>query len=728
SYCYSYAICFRFTVSAENAQTPISPTPPAGIKVHLKRLLGSGANGFCHEVELIPLDCQDDRLQTTQMNESGYENLPRQAALKVLPFDVYQSKGTAIHREITTQRHLTHSNVLKLFWAYKEQRLQAVCLLLEYCSMGSLMDLFDSVRTSFTTPESMENDDSDKKTAHSNSLIHDPTTGVFPYSLSRTIFRGMMLGLSYLHDEHGIVHRDIKPSNVLLADGFVAKLSDFGLACSEQQCLTEKSQICGTPNYLAPEVFLKEGHSKASDCWAAGATLYFMLCGRPPFQSLLEQTDHFLTEKLEQRRVSGATVRQPSNRSAAVQVRSICRNLLWGRYTFRSSLNQAARQTICALLRRAPTARPTATKVLSMDFCTKSVNSRSVRIAEQAVVERGTWSSHTEASRYGLLDTRNECKTTDGQVGIQDSIERKHIPIDRVFDENRASSVENVTIDANEENISMHRTVRQVGDTVYTGNRAVYDVFKLLFVRVNNHVEREPQRELVLHWVSRWALTNHPLLYYTLDEVLLRQTVGDVNNPEMHTELCLPSREESWGVTNQTGQGLMQFKGQRVIQFEHNATSNNSVTSQLPSMVDVRTHCEFLIRQLKHFSPISLQFSSIPQDPTELAVSTDQSTSPVDPATDNVNPVFVQRWRDHGNNVIFSFSTGGWQVNFHDHSKLIIHYPYLLVYADPGVSTVNSHTYHVLTSYDQLESEFRTWILLHSHLKSILQILLFTLL
>ncbi|KAF6771869.1 hypothetical protein AHF37_09749 [Paragonimus kellicotti] len=72
-----------FIVSAENAHTPISPTPPPGVKVHLKRLLGNGANGFCHEVELIPMDRQDDRSQTAQMKESGYESLPRQAALKV---------------------------------------------------------------------------------------------------------------------------------------------------------------------------------------------------------------------------------------------------------------------------------------------------------------------------------------------------------------------------------------------------------------------------------------------------------------------------------------------------------------------------------------------------------------------------------------------------------------------------------------------------------------------
>ncbi|KAF8561521.1 hypothetical protein P879_07748 [Paragonimus westermani] len=551
------------TTSAESSYTPINPTPPAGFKVHLKRLLGSGANGFCHEVELISPDCQDNRFQTAQMKENGYENLPRQAALKVLPYGVYQSKRMAIHREITIQRHLIHSNVLRFFLAYKDQRLRAVCLLLEYCSMGSLMDLFDNIRTSTGTSESVGNDDTNKKGTYTNGLIHDRTTGYFPYSLSRTIFRGMMLGLSYLHDEHGIVHRDIKPSNVLLADGFVAKLSDFGLACNEQQCLAEKGQICGTPNYLAPEVFLKEGHSKASDCWAAGATLYFMLCGRPPFQSSFEQTGHFMSEKFRQRRLSGAALRQPSNRSAAVQVRSICRNLLWGRYTFRSSLNQAARQTICALLRRTPTARPTATKVLSMDFCTKSENSRSVRIAEQTVVGCGTWSGSTKVDIHGLLDTRQQNKTINGQVDLQNSRERKHIPIDRIFEENRVSRVEKGTTGVNEENPSIHRTVRFVGDTVYTGNRAVYDVFKLLFVRVNDCVERQPQTELVLHWVSRWAMTNHPLLYYTLDEVLLRHTMGDVDNPEKHTEPCLPAREESWGVTNQTGQGLMQFKGQQ---------------------------------------------------------------------------------------------------------------------------------------------------------------------
>lgn len=83
----------------------------------------------------------------------------------------------------------------------------------------------------------------------------------------------------YLHSKD-IVYRDLKPENILMtADGYV-KLTDFGFAkVVEHRTYT----LCGTPEYLAPEVILNKGHGKPVDWWTLGILMYEMMVGYPPF-------------------------------------------------------------------------------------------------------------------------------------------------------------------------------------------------------------------------------------------------------------------------------------------------------------------------------------------------------------------------------------------------------------------------------------------------------------
>src|SRR5215468_10195160 len=86
----------------------------------------------------------------------------------------------------------------------------------------------------------------------------------------------------------GVIHRDVKPQNLLETRTGVIKLADFGLAGLRQEQLDGNARamrLVGTPQYLAPEMWLGEPATAKSDMYGLGATLFFMLAGRPPFQA-----------------------------------------------------------------------------------------------------------------------------------------------------------------------------------------------------------------------------------------------------------------------------------------------------------------------------------------------------------------------------------------------------------------------------------------------------------
>jgi protein-serine/threonine kinase len=92
----------------------------------------------------------------------------------------------------------------------------------------------------------------------------------------------LILALDFLH-KNNMVYRDLKPENILLDTKGHIKLTDFGLSKILETEDDKAYTICGTPQYLAPEVILKKGYDKAVDWWSLGCVMYEMLTGKLPF-------------------------------------------------------------------------------------------------------------------------------------------------------------------------------------------------------------------------------------------------------------------------------------------------------------------------------------------------------------------------------------------------------------------------------------------------------------
>jgi serine/threonine-protein kinase len=107
-------------------------------------------------------------------------------------------------------------------------------------------------------------------------------------------------GLAAAH-RAGIIHRDLKPDNVLITLDGIAKIGDFGLATRITSDEVDGGRVlCGTPNYMAPELFAGKTASPASDVYALGLCLFQMLTGRLPWReaSLAELTKFGRTENV----------------------------------------------------------------------------------------------------------------------------------------------------------------------------------------------------------------------------------------------------------------------------------------------------------------------------------------------------------------------------------------------------------------------------------------------
>ncbi|KRX05168.1 Protein kinase-like domain [Pseudocohnilembus persalinus] len=139
----------------------------------------------------------------------------------------------------------------------------------------------------------------------------------FDEEITKFITAELVLGIQDLHDA-GIIYRDLKPENILIDLNGHLKLTDYGLSKNSLQGKSETNTMCGTPEYLAPEILCSESYGKSSDWYSLGCLFYEMLHGEVPFQS---KNKH----QMYQQRISKQI---PLNQNLSFQAKELARGLL----------------------------------------------------------------------------------------------------------------------------------------------------------------------------------------------------------------------------------------------------------------------------------------------------------------------------------------------------------------------------------------------------------------
>ncbi|GMF49143.1 unnamed protein product [Phytophthora fragariaefolia] len=154
-----------------------------------------------------------------------------------------------LRREIEIQSHLRHRSILRLYGYFYDSK--RVYLIIEYAPQGELY----------------------KKLMRA---------GRFSEKQSALYVQEMARALMYMHSKH-VIHRDIKPENLLVGFHGELKIADFGWSVHAPS--SRRTTLCGTLDYLPPEMIENKPHDENVDVWTLGILMFEFLTGAPPFET-----------------------------------------------------------------------------------------------------------------------------------------------------------------------------------------------------------------------------------------------------------------------------------------------------------------------------------------------------------------------------------------------------------------------------------------------------------
>ncbi|XP_010877157.2 serine/threonine-protein kinase PLK4 [Esox lucius] len=280
-------------------------------------------------------------------------NTGLEVAIKMIDKKAMHKAGMVqrVSNEVEIQCRLKHPSILELYNYFEDSNY--VYLVLEMCHNGEMSRYLKERKVPFSEDE------------------------------ARHFMHQIVKGMLYLHT-HGIMHRDLTLSNLLLSSNMNLKIADFGLATQLKLPSDKHFTMCGTPNYISPEVATRSAHGLESDVWSLGCMFYAFLMGRPPFD-----TD---------------TVKHTLNK------------VVLGEYSMPSHVSQEAQDLIHQLLRKDPGQRPSLSAVLDHPFMTQSLLARTkeLSLGEPGSMDSGIATISTACASSGSGSSRLQRRARRG--------------------------------------------------------------------------------------------------------------------------------------------------------------------------------------------------------------------------------------------------------------------------------------------------------------------------
>ncbi|CEP17851.1 hypothetical protein [Parasitella parasitica] len=294
---------FTFNLPENFFSSNSPPAPISPISNHASKLNSPASSPHIHPTVIKPLptvasidECVDNTSTINSINPSSTSDIPilkqynynqhhyhRSHRLSLNDFLIKQTVGTGSSARV----HLAQSKVNGKYYAIKALSKKSLVTKCQVEHANNERDVLGSVSHPFL----VKLWGSFQSETHVF-LVMDYIPGgelfrrlrkekKFPEDEARFYAAEVVLAIEYLHGVD-IAYRDLKPENILIDRQGHIKITDFGFA---KMVVDRTWTVCGTPDYLAPEIIRSQGYTKAVDWWSLGILIYEMLTGSPPFTS-----------------------------------------------------------------------------------------------------------------------------------------------------------------------------------------------------------------------------------------------------------------------------------------------------------------------------------------------------------------------------------------------------------------------------------------------------------
>uniref|UniRef100_A0A7S4DIL4 Serine/threonine-protein kinase PLK n=1 Tax=Lotharella globosa TaxID=91324 RepID=A0A7S4DIL4_9EUKA len=557
------------------------------------------------------------------------------------------SARSKLWNEIRLHRDLSHKHIVRFERFFEDD--MNVYIVLELCHNQSLMEMVRRRRR-----------------------LTDPEVKCYMWQL--------LLCLKYLHGLK-IIHRDLKLSNLFLDKDMNLKLGDFGLTTKLANADERKRTICGTPNYIAPEILdARKGHSFEVDIWAIGVIMYTMLVGRPPFETS--------SIKATYKRIRSSAYKFPENVAISKDARDLIAVILRTNPEKRPTLDGIARHRFFSK-EPFPATLPTTSLKVPTDLSELPVSSlitvpggsptdATSKSYRPVLGDRTNYTanahpapkSHPPLPPRGAMATRSTTRNqiprarSSGMPQPSSMAKERGVP--------RATSAQQGGWKRHEENpVEEERDLRDLNDNLRRTilNKAspkppppsrphpgfhegiVDDTGNCVRAGTTSKVQAGAEYAWDVVWVTRWAdYTSKYGMGYALSD----GTYGVCFNDQ--TKIAYHTNEHKF----------FNYVERRSSQDNSSRMSSHS-TENYPAKITKK------VLLLGHFKDyLSRSSSSTKSKPPYIGQSPHPNPSYANPTQGESNPVMVKKWMKAEHAMVFRLSNQTVQLVFHDQTEILL--------------------------------------------------------